>query len=303
MARDGSWEGELTQRRRDGVRLTVDGRWVVRPVCDGQPVDTMEVNRDITARKQAEGEVARRAAALENANRELARSNDELEQFAYVASHDLSEPLRAISGPFSLVAHRYQGQLDDEADQFIAFAVDGCRRMQALIDGLLAFSRVGRLEGQLGPTETNVVVDNVLVAFGPIIEERGAAVTVERLPVVLADPGQLGQVFQNLIANAIKFVAPGVTPRVSVSAERDGVQWRFSVTDNGIGIDARHRERIFGMFKRLHGRDEYPGTGIGLALVKKIVERPGGEVGVDDAPSGTGCRFWFTLPTKRGMPA
>ena len=301
LARDGSWRGDLTQRRRDGLQLAVDGRWTLQLGSEGQPAGTIELNRDITARKQAE--LARRAFELENLNRELARSNAELEQFAYVASHDLSEPLRAISGPISLVARRYQGQLDEEADQFIAFAVDGCRRMQSLIDGLLAFSRVGRLERDVGPTDANVVLDNVLAALAPSIEETGAAVTVERLPVVLAEPGQLGQVFQNLIANAIKFVAPGIAPNVSVTSERDAVQWRFSVTDNGIGIDARHRERIFGMFKRLHGRDEYPGTGIGLALVKKIVERHGGQVGVDDPPGGTGCRFWFTLPTSGGMPA
>jgi PAS domain S-box-containing protein len=300
LAKDGTWEGELSQCRRDGTRLTVDGRWAVRHGSDGQAVDTIEVSRDITVRKQAEGQLSRWAAELEKANLELARSNDELAQFAYVASHDLAEPLRAISGPLSMVARRYQGELDEEAHQFIGFAVDGCRRMQSLIDGLLVMSRVGRLEGDTGPTDSAAVVRSVLTSLGPTIDQTGTAVEVGDLPMVLAEPEQLGRVVQNLISNGIKFVPAGVTPRISVTAEPDGAEWRFSVTDNGIGIEPRHRDRIFGMFKRLHGRDAYPGTGIGLALVKKIVERHGGQVGVDDAPTGTGCRFWFTLPTAGG---
>ena len=235
---------------------------------------------------------------LDKALTDLARSNAELEQFAYAASHDLSEPLRAISCPISLLARRYKGQLDDDADTFIGFAVDGCERMQTLIDGILALSRVGRLEGQIEPVDCNVVMGSVLRVLGPTIAETGATVNVDPLPVLPADSTQLSQVLQNLLTNALKFTVPGVAPIISVAAERELHAWRLTVTDNGIGIDPRHRERIFGMFKRLHGRDEYPGTGIGLALVKKIVERHGGSIGVENAPSGTGTRFWFTLPTN-----
>jgi light-regulated signal transduction histidine kinase (bacteriophytochrome) len=240
---------------------------------------------------------------LEQQMEELARSNDELAQFAYVASHDLSEPLRAISGPISLLAHRYQGQLDDEADALITFAVDGCLRMQALIDGLLSVSRVGRLEGDFDDIDLNAVMDDVLAALGPMLVEAGASVTVERLPQLRADPTQMAQVLQNLVANAVKFVAPGVSPVVVVSATRESAAWRISVSDNGIGIPEVHRQRIFGIFKRLHGRAEYPGTGIGLALVEKIVERHQGVTGVEDNPAGPGCRFWFTLPPSPATPA
>jgi light-regulated signal transduction histidine kinase (bacteriophytochrome) len=250
------------------------------------------------ARDDAKAEVAVHAQELERANTDLSRSNKELEQFAYVASHDLSEPLRAISGPISLVARRYQGQLDDEADQFIGFAVDGCQRMQKMIDDLLVYSRIGRLERSFEPTDCNLVVDAVLTALGPAISETGAVIHVEQLPVVLAEATQLSQVFQNLIANALKFVATDVTPEVAVAAEPAGAQWRFTITDNGIGIDPAHRERIFAMFKRLHSREDYPGTGIGLALAKKIVERHGGRIGVEDAPNRTGTRFWFTLKAE-----
>ena len=221
---------------------------------------------------------------LEQQMEELARSNDELEQFAYVASHDLSEPLRAISGPISLLAHRYQGQLDDEADALITFAVDGCLRMQTLIDGLLSMSRVGRLQGDFDEIDLNAVMDDVLVGLGPMLVEAGASVTVDPLPRLRADPMQMAQVLQNLVANAVKFVAPGVSPVVVVSATRESRDWRISVSDNGIGIPEAHRQRIFGIFKRLHGRAEYPGTGIGLALVEKIVERHQGITGVEDNP-------------------
>lgn len=238
---------------------------------------------------------------LDIAMAELARSNDELEQFAYVASHDLSEPLRAISGPISFVARRYRGRLDPEADEFIAFAVDGCQRMQQLIDGLLAYSRVGRLETPLGPVDCNLVMNGVLASLGPAIVESGAIVQVGDLPVVTAEANQLGQVLRNLVSNAIKFVPTGRTPEVSVEANLVGDRWRFTVTDNGIGIAAEHRERIFGMFKRLHSREEYVGTGIGLALAKKIVERHGGSIGVEDGPGGVGSRFWFTLPARKGV--
>jgi signal transduction histidine kinase len=240
---------------------------------------------------------------LEQQMEELARSNDELEQFAYVASHDLSEPLRAISGPISLLAHRYQGQLDDEADALITFAVDGCLRMQALIDGLLRVSRVGRDQDDFEEIDLDAVMDEVLVALGPMLVEAGATVTVEPLPTLRVDRTQMAQVLQNLVANAVKFVAPGVAPTVDVRATREAHVWRITVSDNGIGIAEAHRQRIFGIFKRLHGRTEYAGTGIGLALVEKIIERHQGLVGVEDNPEASGSRFWFTLPLSRAASA
>ena len=296
VARDGQWDGELVHTRSDGQVIAVASRWAAHRADDGRLLGTMQANRDITSRKRDEAELLRRASALERANIQLARSNEELEQFAYVASHDLSEPLRAISGPISLLARRYHDQLDAEADQFIEFAVDGCRRMQAIIDDLLALSRAGRVEGELEEVDCNLVVNAVVAGLGPRIAETKAIVRVDLLPTVVGRPTQLGQVFQNLISNALKFIPPGVVPEVVISAERIGDEWDFSVTDNGIGIEPRHRERIFGMFKRLHNRSEYEGSGIGLALCKRIVEREGGRIGVDVAPSGQGSCFWFALP-------
>ena len=297
VARDGQWEGEIVHTRSDGQVIVVASRWAAHRGTDGRLLGVMEVNRDVTIpRQRAEAELLRRASALERANIQLARSNEELEQFAYVASHDLSEPLRAISGPISLLARRYRGELDAEADQFIEFAVDGCRRMQAIIDDLLALSRAGRVDGELQQVDCNALVSGVVAGLGARIAETGATVRVDPLPTILSQPTQLGQVFQNLISNALKFIPPGVVPEVVVSAERIGDEWDLSVTDNGIGIEARHRDRIFGMFKRLHSRAEYEGSGIGLALCKRIVERQGGRIGVDAAASGQGSCFWFALP-------
>ena len=299
LSREGHWNGEIVQHTRDGRTLIVETRWAAEFGPDGSVAAVMAINTDVTGRKAAEEEARRRAEQLEVANQELNRSNDELAQFAYVASHDLSEPLRAISGPVSLLARRYQGRLDPDADQLIAFTVDGCQRMQTLISDLLAFSRVGRVEAGIAEVDLDGLVATVLTGLAPTIEERRAIVTTGELPVVRAEPTQAMQLFQNLLTNAIKFTAPDVTPCVHVGCERDGDgdAWRFTVTDNGIGIEPRHRERIFGMFKRLHSRDAYPGTGIGLALCKKIIERHGGAIGVEDGPGGCGCTFWFTLPT------
>jgi len=298
LRRDGLWDGELVQHTKSGERTVVSSRFVAEMHRDGSLATIMALNTDITARKTAEAELARHAAELQALNLELSRSNDELEQFAYIASHDLSEPLRAISGPISLLARRYEGQLDDDADRFIGFAVDGCERMQALINDLLAFSRIGRQELEFVDVDTNAVVDNALDAVRVAIGDSDGRVSRDALPHVWASETQLRQVFQNLIANAIKFATPGTEPRVRIRCQRAGDDWCFSVTDNGIGIDAEHRLRIFGMFKRLHTRTAYPGTGIGLALCKKIVERHGGTIGVDDGPLGHGSTFWFTLPRR-----
>ena len=228
-------------------------------------------------------------------NTELARSNADLEQFAYVASHDLSEPLRTVAGFSQLLAHRYGGQLDSEADLYIEHMGSGVQRMQALIDDLLRYSRVGREPLEPRRVDLDGLLDDVLDAIGSTIRERGAEVTRDDLPAVRGEPGQLAQVFQNLLVNALKFTAPDVTPRIHVSARREGRQARITVRDNGIGIPPEQRGQIFKMFGRLHPAEAYEGTGIGLALVQRIVERHGGRIWVEPA-GGTGSRFTFTLP-------
>jgi two-component system, chemotaxis family, sensor kinase Cph1 len=244
--------------------------------------------RDISRRKRAEQHLRALAADLE-------RSNRELEQFAYVASHDLQEPLRMVASYTQLLARRYRGKLDDEADEFISFAVDGALRMQELINDLLTYSRVGSRALELTWVDMSQVVDQVVADLSLAIEEVEASVTHDRLPIVRGDALQMQQLFQNLIANGIKFHRPGVPPLVRVFAERADDQWIFSVNDNGIGIEPQYLERIFVLFQRLHSRAEYPGTGIGLAICKKIVERHGGTLAVH-SEQGSGTTFAFTLP-------
>ena len=287
---------DVTDRERAEQAHLQDVRHAVLNILEDLDLERAETSTDLRAEV---AERKRTERVLQQRTDDLARSNADLEQFAYAASHDLSEPLRAISGPISLLARRYEGRLDDDADEYIAFAVDGCQRMQAIIDGILAYSRVGRVEGTHESVDCNALVQSTLSWLAPTIDATGADISVGELPVVRAEKAQLGQVFLNLLSNALKFVAPGTRPNVAVDAERMGDTWRFSVTDNGIGIDPKYRERIFGKFKRLHGREEFPGTGIGLALVKRIVEQHGGVVGIEDAPLG-GSRFWFTLPTSEG---
>jgi signal transduction histidine kinase len=235
---------------------------------------------------------------LEEYARNLERSNRELEQFAYVASHDLQEPLRMVTSYVQLIEKRYKGKLDENADLYIYYAVDGATRMQALINDLLAFSRVATKGKPLERTDSQKVINDVLKSLKTAIEEKHAKITIGPMPEVMADPIQLGQVFQNLISNAIKF-NKGDDVSVSVSAEPEGPMWRFTVSDNGIGIEPQYFDRIFIIFQRLHGKDEYPGTGIGLAIAKKIVERHGGEIRVESKP-GEGSTFSFTIPAVEG---
>jgi PAS domain S-box-containing protein len=276
---------------------TYDGAatyWVqIAPLRDdlGRIIGGMAISRDITARRHAE-------VALEQRAGELERSNAELEQFAYVASHDLSEPLRMVSSYLQLLRRRYHGKLDADADQFIDFAVDGAGRMRDLIDDLLTYSRAGRGDGPLEPVDSAAVVEHVVEAMRTVDDAREARFTIGELPTVLGDPHQLGQLFQNLLGNAVKFVPDDRMPEIEVTAEREGDRWRFEVSDNGIGMEPTHAERIFRMFQRLHTRDEYPGTGIGLAIAKKVVERHGGTIWAEPRPEG-GTRFRFTLPVAR----
>ncbi len=225
---------------------------------------------------------------------ELARSNEELQQFAYVASHDLQEPLRMITSYLQLLQRRYQGKLDDKADKYIYFAVNGASRMQVLINDLLEFSRVATRAEEPESTNSEFVLNQVLSNLELYIKENRATISHDSLPEVMADSTQLAQVFQNLIINGIKFHS-GEAPIIKISAKKKAKEWVFSVQDNGIGIDPQYSEKIFEVFKRLHKIEEYPGTGIGLAVCKKIIERHGGCIWVE-SELGKGSTFYFTLP-------
>ncbi len=239
-------------------------------------------------------EHARLFQELEERTAALARSNGELEQFAYVASHDLQEPLRVVGSYVQLLARRYEGQLDDRADRYINRSVAAVERMRTLINDLLAYSRVGTRGRDLVPTKTANVMDHVLEGLAVTIRETAAEITWDPLPAVRADATQLGQLLQNLLGNALKYRGER-PPRIRIAVQRQGGRWQFAVHDNGIGIDPEYAERIFLVFQRLHTRDEYPGTGIGLAICQKIVERHGGQLSVD-SQVGQGATFSFTLP-------
>jgi signal transduction histidine kinase len=245
-------------------------------------------------RQQAEKDLAKKAE-------ELARSNAELEQFAYVASHDLQEPLRMVANYTQLLAERYRGKLDAQAEKYIHYAVDGATRMQAMIQDLLSFSRAGRTENGFHEMDLNLAVKLALENLQPAIKESGAVVKYGGLPMIKAHRTQIVQLFQNLIGNAIKF-RDERAPVIEFGAEEKDGQWIFSVRDNGIGIAAEHVEIVFAIFQRLHTRSEYPGNGIGLAICKKIVERHGGKIWVE-SEEGKGSTFRFTLPLVKEAAA
>jgi PAS domain S-box-containing protein len=265
--------------RPDGTTVTVQGRGARIPFRGRTAIQV--VLRDVTEEMRAE--------------EELRRSNEELQRFAYVASHDLQEPLRSIISFSQLLDRRYKGRLDADADDYINFIVEGGNRMQSLIRDLLQFSRLETGARPLVRVDARRAVADALAVFNGQIADAGGEVTVEPLPTVTADPAQLEQVFANLIGNAIKYRRPDVPPKIRISANRTGGWWQFAVADNGIGIEPEYYDQIFVIFQRLHTKDAYPGTGIGLAIVKRIVERHGGTVSVESTP-GEGSTFIFTLP-------
>jgi PAS domain S-box-containing protein len=281
-------------RNFETVRIDREGRryevsLTLSPIKDasGDVVGGSAIVRDVSERN-------RMLKSLEFQTQELQRSNKELEQFAYVASHDLQEPLRMVASFTELLAERYQGNLDERADKYIRYIVEGAKRMQQLVNDLLAFSRVGTQGKPLRPTDSQAIAMQAVDGLRATMEETDCEIVCDGLPLVNADETQLRQIFQNLIGNALKFRADR-PPRIRISAEPAGKEWRFSVADNGIGIEKQYSEQIFQMFQRLHGRDEYEGNGIGLAISKKITERHGGKIWFESAP-GEGTTFYFTMP-------
>jgi PAS domain S-box-containing protein len=277
--------------RRDGTTFIAEV-WSQPIRRDGAVVGMVVNFMDVTERKHAQQE-------LENRARDLARSNAELQQFAYLASHDLQEPLRMVVSYTQLLAHRYRGKIDADADQFIAFAVEGAARMQRLIEDLLAYCRVDTRAKRFAEMDCNNAADEAVNNLTAALEETHAVVTHDPLPVIIGDDSQICQAFQNLIANGIKFHGPEL-PRIHISAELEPGMWRFSVRDNGIGIAPDNLNRLFVIFQRLHTHDEYPGSGIGLAITKKIVERHGGRVWVE-SELGKGSTFYLTIPVRSGI--
>jgi PAS domain S-box-containing protein len=281
---------ELRGRRKYGSEFPIE--IMLSPLESSEGILVTAAIRDITERKKSEQYLVKTVG-------ELKRSNDELQQFAYVASHDLQEPLRMVASYTQLLAKRYKGRLDSDADEFIAYAVDGSNRMQGLIQDLLAYSRAGTNGKALHEISSEKALKDALANLRATIQESGAVVTHDSLPVITTDDTQLTQVFQNLIGNAIKYRS-GEVPRVHVCATKNGGQeWIFSVRDNGLGIDPQYFEKIFVLFQRLHGREEFKGTGIGLTICKKIVERLGGRIWVESQPE-KGSTFHFALPERDG---
>jgi PAS domain S-box-containing protein len=291
-----TWEACLQPRthRSIPVSLTVA---LMRDPAEGV-YGLLWLLRDITLQVQLTEQLRTLNVGLETRVQErtadLRRSNEELMQFAYVASHDLQEPLRVITTYIQLLAKRYQNALDAEAEEFIGYVVDGAQRMHRLIQDLLAYSRLQTTERKSEKIPSEQILMNVINDLHETIADTGAVVTHDPLPVVLADASQLGRVFQNLLSNACKFRSK-LSPHIHVSAVQEGDKWLFSVRDNGIGLDPQHAERIFVIFQRLHTQREYPGTGMGLAICKKILEQHGGRIWVQSTP-GTGSTFYFTLP-------
>jgi signal transduction histidine kinase len=299
-----AWLAERLKNHRAAdttlTRQYEDGRWVQiieRRTSEGGIIG---VRIDITPLKEREQALDEQAKRIAEHTKDLERSNRELEQFAYIASHDLQEPLRMVASYCQLLRRRYAGKLDQDADEFIEFAVEGASRMQRLINDLLGYSRIGRSNAGIVAFPAAQAVETALANLQATIEDTGARIEMGTLPAVTADPSQLAQLFQNLIGNAIKFRREEpLTVRVEGHAEPDAAAdrptVRFTVADNGIGIEPEYLERVFLIFQRLHERGKYPGTGIGLAIAKKVVDNHGGRIWIESTP-GAGSRFHFTLP-------
>jgi PAS domain S-box-containing protein len=300
---------DVTARKRAEEELAAHQRRLEELVA-ARTAELEAANKDLRGSRRAalnllkDAMEARRAVeqaeeGLRLAAQDLSRSNKDLEQFAYVASHDLQEPLRAVGGFMGLLKNQYYDKLDDQAREYIDFAVDGAERMQGLIEGLLAFSRVGTRGGEFAPVNLNDALERALANLRTLVDESHAVVSSDTLPVVTADLVQMTQILQNLVANAVKFHGPR-SPEIHVGAQRNKNAWEIYVRDNGIGIDPQYFDRIFLIFQRLHTRTQYKGTGIGLAVCKKIVERHGGRIWVESVP-GNGSTFYFTIPDKGGV--
>ncbi len=287
---NGRWDGELIHYAQDGRRLIMESRQALKADVHGIPAGVLEINTDITVRKEAE----QKQAALT----EMERVNAELEQFASIASHDLQEPLRAVAGCLQILEKTYKGRLDNNADELIHYAVDGAKRMRTLINDLLLLSRVDREEMTVSATELPKVLDQAKNNLSTAIEESKATITHNNLPVLSANQTLLTLLFQNLISNAMKFHGDN-PPQIHIDAKRENGQWLFSVSDNGIGFEQTYADRIFQPFKRLHSKDQYPGTGIGLPICKRIIERHGGKIWAESQP-GKGTTFHFTINENGG---
>jgi PAS domain S-box-containing protein len=292
MKRDGVFRGEVQNVRKNGETFYSYVSASMMHDAAGKFIGVMGISRDITERKIAEEKLKLYAAELE-------RSNRELQQFAYVASHDLQEPLRMVTSYLQLIERRYKEQLDTDAHEFIGFAVDGAKRMHNLINDLLAYSRVSTHAQPVQAVNGEEVFGTVLANLTAAREESGAEITHDLLPTIMFDPTQLAQLLQNLLSNAIKFRTRKEVPRIHIGTEDDHADWLITVRDNGIGIDPANLSRIFNIFQRLHTTAEYPGTGIGLAICKKIVERHGGRIWAESEP-GQGTAFCFTIPKMKG---
>jgi PAS domain S-box-containing protein len=272
--------------------VTLDGRVIdaeivsCRVMLDSRPA-VLSILRDVTLEHQA-------AAERERLMEGLRRSNDDLQQFAYIASHDLQEPLRNVASYVQLLGRRYQGRLDPDADEFIAYAVDGAKRMQEMITDLLDYSRIQAEGEERGPIDSRKVVDRVLSDLSVVINDCGAVVELGALPVVQCRDHELGRIFLNLVGNALKYRRQDVPPRIQILARLTDRVWTFSVADNGIGIAPEYRDKVFSLFTRLHSRRSFGGTGIGLAICRKLVQHNGGQIWVEESEA-QGCCFKFTL--------
>jgi len=285
---EGGWGGEVNQVTKDGHQIIVDSRQAIKTDEQGKSIGIVEINTNITDRKQVEEK--------QSALKEMERVNAELEQFASVASHDLQEPLRAIASCLHILEKTYKGRLDKDADELIDYAIEGAQRMRALINDLLSLSRTEHDQVTFSPTPVPEVIERVKTNLAAAIDESKATITYNGLPVLSANNTLLTQLFQNLISNAIKFRSDH-PPEINIDASRENGNWLFSVKDNGIGFEQSYADRIFQPFKRLHSRDKYPGSGIGLPICKRIIEKHGGKIWAESQP-GKGTIFNFTIKAE-----